>query len=170
MNRGHAGLALLCSQLALAACAVPPVMPAAPRVSLPLRLAWYEGREVRYVTTDASDPAVAADQGVNFAPRLAAAISAAPGQSLTERVYKVANFPQRTIFQSVPGPAGSKSADTGYSPLWRMVFVTWRKPAEATELRSEEAVLAAEDEGKVTLQVTRIVLNCPILSVSAVGR
>lgn len=164
MKRRHVNLIVLCCHAALAGCAVPAVTPAAPTVSLPLRLAWYEGREVRYITTDASDPAVAADQHVNFAPRLAQAISAAPGQSVTERVYKVSNFPQRTIFQSVPGPLGGTNADTSYSPLWRMVVVTWRKPDEAKELRSEEAVLAAEDEGKVTLQVTKIVLNCPILS------
>ncbi|MBW8846332.1 MAG: hypothetical protein JF607_15315 [Burkholderiales bacterium] len=53
----------------LAACAQAPQRPG--EVVLPLQQAWVDGRRVDYVTTDISDAAMAAQAGVNHAPRLA---------------------------------------------------------------------------------------------------
>jgi len=157
----------LCAAALLAGCASAP--PSAPGGALPLRTAWFEGHDVRYVTTDVSDAAVAAEQGVNFVPRLAEALGPNGRGGLTERVYKLANFEQRPVFQSAPRPLGARNADAGYSPLWRLVLVTWTQPAQAQELRSEEAILAAEERGWVTLRLTAVVLNCPILAVDGQG-
>ena len=152
----------------LAGCAIS-ALPNGASISLPVRLAWFEGHEVRYVTTDVSDSAVATDQGANFVPRLGRAATVPSNFSLTERVYKLSNFDQRTVFQSAPNPVGGSNADQSYSPLWRMVLVTWKQPSQARELRSEEAILAAQESGQVSLQVTQIVLNCPILGVQGQG-
>ena len=121
------------------------------------------------MTTDVSDPALAADQGANHVSRLANALRAAPGQGLLERVYRVMNFDQRPVFPSAPQPVGARSKDSSYSPLWRLVTVTWKDAAQATELRSEEQILAAEEAGRVALRVTDFVLNCPIVSVEGQG-
>jgi len=161
-------IAVVCSAALTAGCASAPSTSAA-SVSLPLRTAWFEGHDVRYVTTDVSDAAAAAEQGVNFVPRLAEALGPNGRGGLTERVYKLANFEQRPVFQSAPRPLGARNADAGYSPLWRLVLVTWTQPAQAQELRSEEAILAAEERGWVTLRLTSVVLNCPILAVDGQG-
>lgn len=129
---------------------------------LPLRKAWVDGHVVEYVTTDASDPAVARAYGANHAPRLALAAEADPGKSVLERVYQFPNREQWPVFQSGPTPTGPTSTDRSYSPLWRMVTVHWTQPTKLRELRSEEAILAAEERGEVTLEITRIVVNCPI--------
>jgi len=156
----HATLTALCSALILmlAACATP----TRTETSLPLNLAWFEGHRVEYVTTDISDPVMAQAAGVNFVPRLADAI-AGPGRvSLVERVYKFPGKEQISVFQSAPAPTGAANADKSYSPLWRMVLVRWTQPAAGRELQSEEQILAAAERGEVSLEVTGIVVNCPV--------
>ena len=129
---------------------------------LPLNRAWVDGRQVEYVTTDISDLTMAKMAGVNYVPRLRDAITKQGQPSLVERVYKFPHGEQISIFQSAPLPAGGDNTDLSYSPLWRLVLVTWRSPNQAHELKSEEALLAAESNGEVTLKVTDIVVNCPI--------
>jgi len=147
---------------ALAACSV------TPRAHLPLQTGWYGGELVYYLTTDVSDAVVARDKGANFAPRLAdavlgAAARAAGQRSAYDKVYALTNFAQPPVFASAPEPVGHSNGDDAYSPLWRMVTVTWAAGRNARLLDSEEAVLAAADQGAVTLTETRVVLNCPIV-------
>jgi hypothetical protein len=141
--------------------------PAGPgQSSLPVLSGWFEGEEVFYITTDVSHADVAEAKGANFAPRLAYALPegrAAPGRSSVDKVYAVTNFEQASVFASAPFPMGSTSRDTAYSPLWQMVKVTWAAGATPQMLRSEEDVLAAVERGAATLEVTRVVLNCPIV-------
>lgn len=153
-----AALALL-PVLTLAACATPPPADTAP---LPRLQAWVEGRRVDYVTTDISDAAMAAQAGVNHAPRLRDALGSGRG-SITERVYKFSDARQISVFPSAPAAPGAATPDPNYSPLWRLVLVAWKPGSTVRELRSEEAVLAAAEAGEVSLAVTDIVVNCPIL-------
>nr|WP_315204190.1 hypothetical protein [uncultured Albidiferax sp.] len=132
---------------------------------LPLHRAWMDGRVVEYITTDISDLAMAQMAGVNYVPRLADALGAAPGQSLAERVYKFAQDEQISIFPSAPHPVGADNQDRSYSPLWRVVMVHWANPANARELTSEEALLAAEERKELTLEITNTVVNCPVTRV-----
>ena len=129
---------------------------------LPLARAWINGQVVEYVTTDISDAPMAAMMGVNYVPRLADAARAQPAQSLLERVYKFPNNEQISIFQSAPSPAGAQNTDRSYSPLWRVVLVHWANPTLTRELKSEEGLLAAVEKKELTLDVTDIVVNCPI--------
>lgn len=131
-------------------------------VSLPLNFAWVDGRKVEYVTTDISDPAMAKALGVNLVPRLAQAVPAQGRPSLVERVYKFVDDSQIAVFQSAPDPTGPGNADASYSPLWRMVLVRWNKSSQARELKSEEQILRAADANELSLEMTPIVVNCPI--------
>lgn len=155
---------------ALAGCAAPVATREPAMVGLPLHRGWFEGREVRYVTTDVSDRQVAAEQGANHVPSLAAAAGPGAPRGLLSRVYKVMETDQRPVFQSIPSPVGPGSQATSYSPLWRLVKVTWRAGAPRRELRSEEAILAAEERGEVRIQPTTVILNCPVLEVDGLGR
>ena len=58
---------------------------------------------------------------------------------------------------------GQHNQDTAYSPLWQMVKVSWRDPAQASLLRSEEEVLAAAEQGLLSLEPTAVVLNCTVV-------
>ena len=155
------------SLLALAACTSAPT-----HVGLPLQHAWFEGQQVDYITTDISDAAMARALGVNHVPALAQALApAAPGRPRTpvERVYKFADGEQLSIFPSVPRPVGGANADASYSPLWALVEVRWKPGSTPRQLRSEEALLAAEQAGQVELRHTGIVVNCPVVRTPSGG-
>lgn len=146
----------------LSACASPSFDAGRSETVLPLNRAWVDGRIVEYVTTDISDLAMARMAGVNHVPGLSAAARMPPGSSLVARVYKFPNEEQISVFQSAPAPAGAENQDQSYSPLWRVVMVRWLDQAIRRELKSEEQLLAAEERKEVVLEVTDIVVNCPV--------
>ncbi len=157
----------------LGACATPHPLPQEPAVKLPLLTGWYDGEPVFYITTDVSDAEVARDKGANFVPRLADALPAAgkagPQPSSVDKVYGVTNFAQASVFASAPEPIGALNRDRVYSPLWQLVTVTWLPGQTPRTLKSEEQVLDAAEKGAVQLNVTRVVLNCPILQRASGG-
>lgn len=152
----------LSSLSALAACASTPFVAGGAETTLPLSRAWFEGRKVEYITTDASDAAMAQMLGVNHVPRLADALPGPGRRSVVERVYKFARDEQISVFQSAPAPGGTTTTIGSYSPLWRVVMVRPVRLAGGRELQSEEQVLAAAERGDIELEVTDIVVNCPI--------
>ena len=161
---------------AISACAGTPLKDvranaASATATLPLQSAWHNDRKVFYISTDISDSAMATMMGSNFAPRLADAVPSAlrqPGEkSALERVYKFSGDTQEAVFASVPDPVGPASRDAAYSPLWQVFWVTWKAAKPARVLKSEEAILAAEERGEVELARTGIVVNCPIVASDA---
>jgi hypothetical protein len=167
----HAVALMSMAMAALAGCATPqlqqPASVTAQAVQMPLQRGWFDGEVVFYVTTDVSDAEVAAKHRANFAPRLADALPrdpVTPGQpSSVDKVYAVTNFEQGSVFASAPLPMGPSNRDRAYSPLWRMITVTWAAGQTPRQLASEEQVLAAAESGAVRLQTTNVVLNCPIV-------
>jgi hypothetical protein len=155
----------------LLGCAHPPYSPLTPGTAgvaqLPLQLAWHAGQQVEYLTTDASDATVARELGANHAPLLAAAAAptgSPPGtRSAVDRVYAFAQREQANVFGSAPQPAGAGNTQRAYTPLWRMVVVHWHAGHTPHLLDSEEAVLAAEERGELRLEVTAVVVNCPVV-------
>lgn len=153
--------------LLTSACSTVPAPADTGLAAMPVLRGWVDGEEVFYLTTDISHADVAEAKGANFAPRLADALPTGPAvpgrRSSVDKVYAVTNFEQGSIFASAPFPMGSASRETAYSPLWQMVKVTWAAGKTPHTLKSEEAVLAAVDSGAVTLEPTKVVLNCPIV-------
>lgn len=164
----HSKIALLFVTSLLTACASPFFDVGRTETVLPLSRAWVDGQIVEYITTDISDPDMARMIGSNYVPRLAAAVRSQTGQSLVERVYKFPNEEQISIFQSAPNPVGIDNQDKNYSPLWQVVQVRWKKSSVVQELKSEEALLAAQERNEVELENTSIVVNCPVIR-SATG-
>jgi len=147
----------------LTACASPFFDVRRTEAVLPLSRAWVDNQIVEYVTTDISDPNMARMLGINYVPRLAGAMRSQSNQSIVERVYKFPNEEQISIFQSAPNPVGANNADKNYSPLWQVIQVRWKKPSVIQELKSEEALLAAQEREEVELENTNIVVNCPVI-------
>ena len=129
--------------------------------TFPIVTGWFGDQMVQYIQTEASDPAVAMAQNVNYVPALANALTSTT--SAVDDIYVVTNFTQPNVIPSAPTPAGPGNTSTTYSPLWRVSTVTWNVPANATALTSEAAVLAAQVAGKVTLTKTGIIVNCPVV-------
>ncbi len=143
-------------------------------IELPADHGWFDGRPVLYVTTDVSDAGAAREMGVNHVPRLANALAprnAAPGTpTAVEKIYRVTNHEQGTVLPSAPMPTGPANADPSYSPVWVLTLVTWQPGRTPRLLRSEEEVLGAAERGDVSVQPTRIVVNCPVVVTEQGGR
>ncbi|MBP0599488.1 hypothetical protein J8I26_15325 [Herbaspirillum sp. LeCh32-8] len=170
MPRSPSHLLLRAALLSVATLLANPAVHAqanADTVELPLISGWYEGKPVRYVTTDVSDQKAAAEMQANYVPRLANAILPQPaspgGKSAVERIYSFVNFRQGGVLPSVPNPTGSGNADPNYSPLWQVHRVIWQAGRTPRLLTSEEQILAAEEGGDVKIEKTGIIVNCPVV-------
>jgi hypothetical protein len=134
---------------------------------MPVSLGWYNGERVYYVTTDITDPPMARAAGVNLALRMTDAIPEYPKppeqKDVLERVYKFPDGEQDAVFASIPNPVGPTSSDAHYSPLWILYAVRLVAAGNSEPLVSEEAILEAQDAGKVTVTRAAIVINCPIV-------
>lgn len=150
--------------LALLALALVPALAraddAAPFISgdaarLPLFKAYTQGKVVYYTTFEASDPSIIRRiDGTFAAPRLAKARDEG-----TDDFFNVTNGVrgQEPVMGSPPG-------DPDYSPIWRLVQVSWKRSARKKLLTSEADVNA--QAANLTTQVTSIRFNCPVLLVS----
>ena len=120
------------------ATAESPAAPLAKRVAKqPVVQGFYKGRTIRYF---------------NYGP-----IKLRPGNTVAP-IWSVTNRPdgQHNIVDVAPG-------DDGYTPLWRVVEVTWAEGATKRVLKSAGDVRRAEAAGEVTLVTTSTVVNCPVL-------
>lgn len=118
---------------------------------------WYDDHKVLFLATDTSSKMEAMSQHINY--------SASLGKSLPHTVpmYMVTNgaFANRgAVFASEPGE------DT-YTPLWQEVMVTWKHPSQAVALGKDDQIKDLVKAGKLMLQMTTTVLNCPIIKVLA---
>jgi hypothetical protein len=129
------------------------------RVILPLVQGWYDGAKVLYLQTEASDPAVAKAQDVNYVPGLAAAADT----TTVDDIYVVSNFKQANVVASEPHPLGPQNADPEYTPLWQVSVVTWNEGVTPQLLTSESAISDAASRGDLTISKTGIIVNCPIV-------
>ncbi len=147
---------------ALACCTFNGVQAATPtRVELPLTQGWFNGKPAFYISTDASDQAVAKSFGANYVPALANALNANP--SAVDDIYAITNFTQGNVLPSAPAPSGPNNSNRAYSPLWQVSTVTWVAGATPRVLKSEAEVLAAASARQVTISKTNIVVNCPVV-------
>jgi len=166
--RLNSSLLLLCTALSSTAYA----QSSGDTVELPLVSGWFEGKVVRYVTTDVSDRQAAVEMGANYVPRLANALNRQPqpGQpGAVERIYAIVNFKQGSVLPSLPAPIGATNSNINYSPLWQVYKVSWTAGRTPHLLKSEEDVLAAEDAGDVSIEKTNLVVNCPVVFTAADG-
>ncbi len=137
------------------------------RIVLPLVQGWHEGSKVYYLTTDVSDYGMAQKLGVNFVPRLLDGLPSYPKppglKTVLERIYVFPDGEQGSILPSTPKPLGAGNQDVHYSPLWLLYEVQWQPEAIPVLLTSEEDLLAAEDAGKLLIERTNIIVNCPVV-------
>ncbi|MBI3639520.1 MAG: hypothetical protein HY223_04305 [Thaumarchaeota archaeon] len=134
-------------------------------LTIPLVRGLYDGKDVFYITTEASDSDAATEltKFTNFPVTFAPALSKTP-PAASANIYLFKNGVkgdgimgfQPQVVDSIPG-------DAKYSPLWRVNVVEWKDPTSATTFGSEDEVLAAESNGKITITPTKIVVNCPIV-------
>lgn len=134
-------------------------------VTLPLTRGYVNGHEVFYVSTEASDKGLAdhltnvTGSRVVYAPSL----SHTPASSFAN-IYAFKNgIAGSGPLGFQPNVADSQPGDAKYSPIWRIITVEWKQGVSATELKSEQEILSAAQEGKVTIETTSMLVNCPFV-------
>lgn len=129
------------------------------KTSLTTWTGYYDDHKVLYLSTDTSSKAEAASDHINYSAALSHALGSA------NLIYLVTNGMDAghgAVFGSEPG-------ESDYSPLWQEVRVTWKDPGKAVALGSDNQINSLAKSGKLTLKMTGIVLNCPIIKVMSGG-
>jgi hypothetical protein len=67
---------------------------------------------------------------------------------------------QLPVANAVPG-------DKDYSPIWESNFVSWNDNATARELKSVEEILAAQNNGELTITETNTIVNSPAINMTS---
>lgn len=140
----------------------------APRV--PPVFAYYDGERVFFIHTEVSDPKIAdALRSMMGSPVPVVARLAQVPDGVLGDVYVFTNGvkPQDTplgplnfqpdVFDSAPG-------DEDYTPLRRIVEVTWSEGSQARVLKSVDEITRAQAAGELTLKPTDVVVNAPLLT------
>ncbi|RDJ31149.1 MAG: hypothetical protein DWQ18_03795 [Crenarchaeota archaeon] len=132
--------------------------------TIPLHHGFYDGGDVYYIITDASDPkhadVITEQQGwkVELAPLLANA----PEEALSTTYF----FTNGVKGDGIHGYQGQVFTSTPaqpemYSGLTSHIHVTWTDASKARLLMSEEDILNAEKAGEVALSPLPVVINMP---------
>jgi len=129
--------------------------------------AYTEGREIRFLHTEASDPKVATllTRMMKSPVLVVPALAQAP-ESMLANVYVFTNGVRRgegpfkfqaDVFDRPPGT-------DEHSPLRAVNLVKWTNEAAARELRSAAEVKEAEAKGELTIERPGVVVNMPFLT------
>ncbi len=133
--------------------------------AIPAGLAYLDGQEIRFVHTEVSDPDVAKLLTDMMASPviLVPALAQAPDAMLAD-VYVFKNgisgmgplgF-QPDVFDNPPGT-------DGYSPLRKIIFLTWADESKARELKSLAEVQASLESGELSQEISNVVVNMPFV-------
>jgi len=114
---------------------------------------FYDDHPLLYISTDTSSKAEAARDHINYSAALAETLPQA------KPIYLVTNG----RFEGHGAVFGTAPGESDYTPLWQEVTVTWKDPAKAVALGSDNQILALAKAGKLTVTKTGVVLNCPII-------
>ena len=116
-------------------------------------IGYYDNNQAVYIMTDTSNKAEAARDHINYAPSLATSLARSVPMYLITNGKYAARGP---VFGSWPG-------EGDYTPLWQEVAVTWKNPTQAVALGKDNQIQDLAKAGKLTLTMTGIVLNAPII-------
>jgi hypothetical protein len=128
---------------------------------------YIEGKEIRFIHTEASDPKVAGllTEMMGSPVLVVPSLAQAP-ESTVATVYVFTNGVKRgegpfkfqsDVFDNPPGTAG-------YTPLRVVHLVAWKNERAARELRTAAEVKAAETAGELKIERSGIVVNMPMLT------
>lgn len=137
---------------------------------IPAIVGYFDGQEILFVHTEASDP----DVGAHLTRKSGSPVVVVPAladvpEGALADVYVFANGVspeeepqgpmgyQADVFVTAPG-------DPAYSPLHAVSQVRWHDGAQPRLLRSAAEVATAAEAGEVTIQRPGVVLNMPLVT------
>lgn len=122
-------------------------------VTLRLNRGLFDGEDVWFIRTDASDPIFAREQGLVFVPVLAGALNA-PDSYARLYAFMQGASGQAPVITTAPGR-------DDFTPAFRVHRVTLAGSPQV--LDSEAAIQAAAAAGRVRIEQTSIIVNYPLV-------
>ncbi|MBI2237019.1 MAG: hypothetical protein HYU54_00615 [Actinobacteria bacterium] len=127
---------------------------------------FYDGQEVTFIHTEASDPEVAKTlTGMVSSPVLVVPELTKVPDTTLGNVYVFTNGVEG------PGPMGfqadvfdSAPTDPGYSPLRELNLVTWKEGPDPETLTSVAEIQEAAENGELQVEASGIVVNMPFVT------
>lgn len=122
-------------------------------VTFQLHKAWYNGEDIFYIRTDASDADFATQAKLVHVPLLNAAMAA---EGATSQLYTFTNGSddQYPVVSTTP-------ANEDYSSAWHVHEVTFN--GDPSVLTSVDDIMEAESVGDLTVEPLQLVVNYPIV-------
>lgn len=125
-------------------------------VTFRLQRGVFNGKDVYFIRTDASDEAFAKAESLVWVPRLA--VLASQGPSADAFLISGGVADQATVLSTEPGR-------NDFTPAWRINRATWSGTPK--RLASVADVRAAESSGALRIEKSNIVLNGPVVKWSS---
>jgi hypothetical protein len=132
-------------------------VPTASAVTQPVVYGYYDGHVDTMLSTDVTSKAQAKSQHINYSAELATVAASKFPALYTVSGPAAPNQP--VVFSTEPG-------ETDYSPLWDEATVRWKAGVTPVLLVKDDQVKELASQGKLTIEPTDIILNCPIVKVS----
>jgi hypothetical protein len=133
-------------------------IPTATTISQPVTYGYYDGHVDWMLSTDVSTKAEAASSHINFS----AALLFQPA-SKNPSLYIISG----PAAPNQPMVFGSEPGKDDYSPLWQEITVKWKAGVKPVLLLKDDQIKALATKGELTANPTPVVLNCPIVKVTA---
>jgi hypothetical protein len=132
------------------------------QISLPLQPAYHDGKLAYFLSLEFSDQELAKQHNAVWAPPLKAAKVEG-----TEELFVFTNgLPgQADVIESIPGTGDNDD----YSPIWRMVSVTWKESVAAADRKVVKSAAEVDElitAGKLEEKDSGAVFNCPVVLVN----
>ncbi|MDR8391492.1 hypothetical protein NC796_10100 [Aliifodinibius sp. S!AR15-10] len=131
----------------------------------PLVKGYYNGGDLYFIHTEASDSSVANLLTEMMGPQVVhlPKLVETPDSLLADIYVFKDGVEGHGPFGFQPDIFGSVPDDPGYSPLRSIHLVRWNENAELRELKTVEALMEAQSNGELAIEETGIVVNMPVL-------
>ena len=132
-------------------------------IDIPLFKGYENGNDIYYIVTDVSDGEVAQQitEFSNFPVNTAPALAQTP-EDVRGQAYAFKNGVEGDgLLGFQIGVLSAKPGDDTYSPLYQVNFVEWTDDGKASELKSVDEIMSAEEAGDVSIEQTDIIVNKP---------
>jgi hypothetical protein len=134
-------------------------------IDIPMMKGYENGHEIFFIATDASDnqTAAAITNQTGFKVNVAPVLTKTP-ESARNQAYGFTNgIPGNGPFGFQLPVVAAKPGDQRYSPLWQLNLVEWNQNANPKELKSVEEIVAAQQNGSLTVKKADVIVNHPVI-------
>jgi hypothetical protein len=134
-------------------------------IDIPMMKGYQNGQEIFFIATDASDNQTAASitNQTGFKVNISPALSKTP-ESILNQAYGFTNgIPGAGPFGFQLPVVATNPGDKGFSPLWKLNLVEWNQNVTPKELKSAQEIIAAQQNGSLTIKKTDVVVNHPVV-------